>query len=177
MATLTIATSFLADYARLENRLQRRLRDLVTKFAQMTPAELGKQKGINLEPYNGSADPRSRTIRITDNHRGIVLDVGDGEHFVLTRVCTHDEAERWMANNTFKINATTNALELMDTTAIEAEAAVVQEQADPAGDVVPVAIALERSGAAAVVVIGPDGEPAGCVYARDVVALTQGTRA
>ena len=134
MATLTIATSFLADYARLENRLQRRLRDLVTKFAQMTPAELGKQKGINLEPYNGSADPRSRTIRITDNHRGIVLDVGDGEHFVLTRVCTHDEAERWMANNTFKINATTNALELMDTTAIEAEAAVVQEQADPAGD-------------------------------------------
>ena len=81
MATLTIATSFLADYARLENRLQRRLRDLVTKFAQMTPAELGKQKGINLEPYNGSADPRSRTIRITDNHRGIVLDVGDGEHF------------------------------------------------------------------------------------------------
>jgi Zn-dependent protease len=50
-------------------------------------------------------------------------------------------------------------------------------QADPAGDVVPVAIALERSGAAAVVVIGPDGEPAGCVYARDVVALTQGTRA
>lgn len=50
-------------------------------------------------------------------------------------------------------------------------------QADPAGDVVPVAIALERSGAAAVVVIGPDGEPAGCVYARDVVALTQGTPA
>ena len=91
-------------------------------------------QGINLEPYNGSADPRSRTIRITDNHRGIVLDVGDGEHFVLTRVCTHDEAERWMANNTFKINATTNALELMDTTAIEAEAAVVQEQADPTGE-------------------------------------------
>ena len=134
MATLTIATSFLADYARLENWLQRRLRDLVTKFAQDDPAELGKQKGINLEPFNGSADPRSRTIRITDNHRGIVLDVGDGEHFVLTRVCTHDEAERWMANNTFKINATTNALELMDTTAIEAEAAVVQEQADPAGE-------------------------------------------
>lgn len=62
------------------------------------------------------------------------MDVGDGEHFVLTRVCTHDEAERWMANNTFKINATTNALELMDTTAIEAEAAVVQEQADPTGE-------------------------------------------
>ena len=56
-------------------------------------------------------------------------------------------------------------------------ARLVEEQAELAGDVVPVAIALERSGAAAVVVIGPDGEPAGCVYARDVVALTQGTPA
>ena len=119
MATLALATSFLADYGRLENRLQRRLRDLVTKFAEMTPAQLGKQKGINLEAYNGSADPRSRTVRITDNHRGIVLDVGDGEHFVLTRICTHDAAERWMANNRFSVNAATNALELVDLTAIE----------------------------------------------------------
>lgn len=49
--------------------------------------------------------------------------------------------------------------------------------ADPAGDVMPVAIALERSGAAAMVIIGPDGAPVGCVYGRDVMALTQGTPA
>jgi hypothetical protein len=129
MATLTIATTFLNDYARLESRLQRRIGDLVTSFAQMTPAELGKAKGVNLEPYNGSADPRSRTIRITRNHRGIVLDVGDGEHFVLTRVCTHDEAERWMTNNTFKVNAATQALEVIDMASIttEVEAAVAAE--------------------------------------------------
>ena len=35
MATLTIATTFLNDYARLESRLQRRIGDLVTSFAQM----------------------------------------------------------------------------------------------------------------------------------------------
>ncbi len=62
-----------------------------------------------------------------------MLDVGDGEHFVLTRICTHDDAERWMANNRFSVNAATKALELVDmaSTAIEAQAAVVQEQAEP----------------------------------------------
>ena len=134
MASLALATTFLADYGRLPNRMQRRIGDLVTKFAQMAPADLGKAKGINLEAYDGSADPRSRTIRIDDGQRGIVLDVGDGEHFVLTRICNHDEAKRWMAKNKFSVNAATNALELVDLTAIEAQAAVVQEQADPAGD-------------------------------------------
>ena len=89
-------------------------------FARLPAHELYAHKGLHLEPYNGSADPRARTIPIDDNHRGIVLDAGNNELFILISVGTHDQADRWMAHNTFKVNAATGALEIRDVEAIEA---------------------------------------------------------
>ncbi|NLH67407.1 MAG: hypothetical protein GX471_14765, partial [Candidatus Microthrix parvicella] len=102
--------------------MKRKLEEIVHKFAQLTPEELRRDKGLNLEPYKGSADPKARTVRFDRNHRGIVMDIGDGETFVLTRVLPHEAAERWMANNTFKVNAATGAPELIDLGAITSKA-------------------------------------------------------
>jgi superfamily I DNA/RNA helicase len=122
MSRLAVSTDFLRDFDRLESRMKRKLEEIVHKFAQLTPEELRRDKGLNLEPYKGSADPKARTVRFDRNHRGIVMDIGDGETFVLTRVLPHEAAERWMANNTFKVNAATGAPELIDLGAITSKA-------------------------------------------------------
>ncbi len=112
MATLAISTDFLSAYHGLEEAQRNRVRELARMFQQLSARELSGQKGIHLEPHNGARDPRAKTIRIDRNHRGIVLDVGDDETFILTTIGTHDETDRWMANNEFRVNEATGALEL-----------------------------------------------------------------
>lgn len=85
MATLALSAGFLDDLAGLEPRYRQKVSDLAAKFQQMTESQLCKSKGIHLEPHTNARDPRARTIRITGNLRGIVLDLGDAERFVLTR--------------------------------------------------------------------------------------------
>jgi hypothetical protein len=121
MAKLALSLSFLDDYKGLEKQHQKRVSDLADKFHRLSADELRNAKGINLEPHKNAADPRARTVRITDNFRGVVLDTGDGETFVLTKIGTHDETDRWMAQNTFRVNEATGALEIRNVEMIAAE--------------------------------------------------------
>ncbi len=58
-----------------------------------------------------------------------MVDTGNDELFVLTRILTHADADRWMVNNEFRVNEATNALEVVDVSAVEA---AVQAAADAA---------------------------------------------
>ncbi len=118
MATLALAKDLLLDYHKLEKRTRSKVSEIVTKFQTRTAHELRADKGTHLEPHVGAADSRARTVRITDNLRGIVLDVGDDEHFVLAHIGTHDATDLWMANNTFRANVATGALEIYDAIAV-----------------------------------------------------------
>ncbi len=123
MATLALSRAFLDEFAKLEKPLRNKVQQHVDTFARLSAAELYGLKGLHLEPHTGAADPRARTIRIDDNHRGIVMDAGNDDLFILTSVGTHDQTDRWMAHNTFKVNAATGALEVLDVEAIEAQVA------------------------------------------------------
>ncbi|MDB4103742.1 hypothetical protein N9549_06705, partial [Acidimicrobiales bacterium] len=120
MARLAISIDFLDGYHRLEKSQRNRVQSLAQMFAKSSAAELTKQKGVHLESYKGAADSRARTIRIGDNHRGVVLDAGNNETFVLTMIGTHKEVDHWMANNRFRVNAATGALEITNIAAVEA---------------------------------------------------------
>lgn len=120
MARLAIAADFLDDYAKYDTKLRNKVKQHATTFAQLDAADLGKLKGLHLEPYRNAADPRAKTIRIDDNHRGVVVDAGNNELFILMLIGTHDEVDRWMMNNTFKVNAATGALELSDARTVQA---------------------------------------------------------
>ena len=119
VASLAISSDLLTGFSRLEKRTQARVIELVSKFKQMTVQELGQAAGINLERHNAQRDPRARTVRIDNNHRGVVCDIGNNHLYVLTFIGTHDETDRWMQNNVFKVNPATGAFEIINSSEIE----------------------------------------------------------
>jgi hypothetical protein len=125
MAKLAVSRDFLTELGQLSKPSQAKVTQLAETFRQLTAVELRASKGVHLESYNGAKDPRARTIRIDSNHRGVVLDAGDDDLFILTLIGTHDEVDRWMLHNTFKVNQATGALEILNTVAIDAVAASV----------------------------------------------------
>src|SRR5262245_36234340 len=116
MARLAISRDMLTEYARLPKPAQAKVAQLADSFRQMTGLELRQSKGMHLEAHVGQKEPRARTIRIDDNHRGVVFDAGDDELFVLTHIDTHDNVDRWMSHNVYKVNEATNALEVVNIT-------------------------------------------------------------
>jgi predicted ribonuclease YlaK len=120
MATLAISRDVLTGFAKLPKPAQNKVSQLAAKFRALTAQELRASKGIHLERYEGQADPSARTIRIDDNFRGVVIDAGDDEHYILTLVDTHDRVDRWMVHNRFRVNEATGALEVHDPIAIRA---------------------------------------------------------
>ena len=127
MARLAISADFQRDYANLEKSVRNRVDELSAKFRDHTHA------GLHLEKYQGQRDPRARTVRINDFFRGIVLAPDDGDLFVLTRVLTHDDADRWMTQNEFRVNEATGALEVYNV--VHVERAVVNAESAPASAV------------------------------------------
>ena len=133
MAKLALSRDLLTDFSKLEKRAQNRVAELADKFQRMNALDLRSSKGIHLEPYANSRDPKAKTIRIDDNHRGVVIDLGDDETYVLTRIGTHDEIDRWMVQNVSRVNDVTGAFEIVNVVALTA--AVQTAPASPAGSV------------------------------------------
>ncbi|MEQ8717731.1 MAG: AAA family ATPase [Acidimicrobiales bacterium] len=127
MATLALSVEMLGQFAKLERRAQTKLAEIADTFQRCTAQQLRDLKGLHLEAYKDAADPRARTIRIDDNHRGIVFDAGDDEHYVLTSIGTHDEVDRWMRQNTFRVNEVTGAFEILNLVEIEEAVGRVSE--------------------------------------------------
>lgn len=124
MARVALGQTFMQDLARLDRPMQRKVHDLLGKFARDNTT-----KGLHLEPYNASADPRARTARVDDNFRAI-LAAPDGEGvYILVKVLPHDQADRWMAKNRFSVNALTGAFEVVPVAEVL--------DATPAGDASP----------------------------------------
>lgn len=129
MASLALAREFMDEYSKLDSVLRKRVQELAEKCRQMTLSELNQSKGLHLETYSGGQkDPRARTIRLGDNHRGIVLVPPGSDQIVLVDVLLHKDADRWMQQNEFKVNAATGALEIVNAGAI---AQATQQLAEP----------------------------------------------
>lgn len=113
---------FLGEYAKLESRVQRDVRNAIEKFPDL------KHSGQHLEKLTGAADPNIRTIRINDNHRGVVLAAKNDQYILLT-VLPHDKANKYAASKRFTINSKLGVLEVRDQTALEAFEPALQAEA------------------------------------------------
>ncbi len=127
MATLALGRSCLTRYAKLDQATQKRVQAFADKCNRLSVAELAHTAGIHLETYENQRDPRARTVRLGDNHRGIVLLVTGSERLVLVDILLHDDADRWMMRNRFAVNAATGALEVIDVDSLDS---IVAEKAD-----------------------------------------------
>ena len=119
MARLALSRDLLNDFAKLEVPVKNRVSALAAQFQRMTVEDLRASKGIHLERHTGAKDKRARTLRISDGTRAIVFDAGDDETFIITRIGNHDETDRWMAKNEFRVNPEVGALEVYDSDAIQ----------------------------------------------------------
>lgn len=120
MPQLAFAHSFWESYDVLEKLVKAGVRKAMTKFQALSIAELYADKGLHLESVEKSADPRMRTIRVTDNWRGIVLAPDDGsDTFLLVNVVPHHAAYTWAAKRLYTVNTATRALEVRNIVAIE----------------------------------------------------------
>lgn len=114
MTKLAVSKDLLSRYGRLDPAVRKRVEELAVKCEQLSIQDLRSAKGLHLETYVNQRDPRARTIRLGDNHRGIVLVPDRSEMIVLVDVLTHDDADRWMLRNEFRVNEATGALEVVD---------------------------------------------------------------
>lgn len=118
MTTLAVSKDLFARYGRLDPAARTRVEELAVKCQQLTMQDLRDSKGLHLEPYSNQRDPRARTIRLGDNHRGIVMMPDRAEMIVLVDVLPHEEADRWMLRNEFRVNEATGALEVVDVSSL-----------------------------------------------------------
>lgn len=113
MPKLAIARDFMPEYASLDRGVRRKVDELFPKFEEHTFA------GLHLEKLGAARDHRTRTIRVDDNYRGIVMAPDQGDTFLLVHVLKHSEADKWIARNRFGVNVATGALEVSDVVALE----------------------------------------------------------
>jgi hypothetical protein len=113
MPTLALAKDAMRDYAKLDKPIRDKVDSLFEKFRAHTHA------GLHLEKLTNARDPRLRTVRVDDYWRGLVLAPESGNAYVLTRIVTHDEADRWAPRHVFKVNAASGALEILDVVSAE----------------------------------------------------------
>ncbi|MFF4387848.1 UvrD-helicase domain-containing protein [Streptomyces sp. NPDC001552] len=120
MPQLAFAGSFWESFEVLEKPVRAGVRKAMTKFQQLTVAELYADKGLHLESVDKARDRRMRTIRINDFWRGVVLAPDDGsEVFLLVNVVPHDDAYTWAAKRLYTTNTATRGLEVRNVVAIE----------------------------------------------------------
>jgi mRNA-degrading endonuclease RelE of RelBE toxin-antitoxin system len=120
MARLALARDFLPEYASLDRGVRRKVDELFPKFEEHTFA------GLHLEKLTSTRDPRTRTVRVDDNYRGIVMAPEQGDTFLLVHVLKHSDADKWVGRNRFAVNVATGALEVSDAVALEDAAAALR---------------------------------------------------
>ncbi|MFF3323670.1 UvrD-helicase domain-containing protein [Streptomyces sp. NPDC002889] len=120
MPQLAFANTFWESFDALEKPVKAGVRKAMAKFQQLTVAEMHADKGLHLESVDKARDPRTRTIRINDFWRGVVLAPDDGsDTFLLLNVVPHDDAYSWAAKRLYTVNTATRALEVRNVVAIE----------------------------------------------------------
>jgi hypothetical protein len=124
---LVVSQTFFLEMAGLQRPVRERVGDLMRKFRADSSL-----RGLNLEKPTRSADPRSRTVRVDQQYRAVVVAPEEGDAYLLMGVFNHDDAYDWCARNRIGVNATTGAIEVEDVTALAAAQANGRAPEEPA---------------------------------------------
>lgn len=109
MAKLAVHVDFLSEFSRLEQPVQRSVKDALLKL----------QDGAPLERVPGGRDERLRTIRVTDHWRGVVAAPTSGEIYPVFRVAGHDEATHWVKQHSISVNEVSGQLQVTNVDELE----------------------------------------------------------
>ena len=123
MARLAIAKAFLAEYAKLDQNVQRAVDAAIATFARHPhPAQ-------HLQHPRHSRDDRIRLLPIDGRWRGIVLaPAATADTYCLVTVLPQDKANAYAASHRFSVNRALGVMEVRDEEAIQD----LQPAAEPA---------------------------------------------
>jgi superfamily I DNA/RNA helicase len=113
MPTLAIDKDFLADLAKLDKPVVKKVTDVFSEFEEAT------HTGLHLEKIAKARNPRLRSIRIDQSWRGIVLAPNTGDVYTLLKVLPHDAAYDWARRTSISVNTATHRIEIRDEDAID----------------------------------------------------------
>lgn len=85
-----------------------------------------RSPGINYEKIRNAREPNYRSVRITRDYRGIVLQPDKGNVYILLWVDKHDDAYAWAERTQCNIHPRTGALQIYETRVIEEDPAAIE---------------------------------------------------
>lgn len=109
MPKVAISADFLAAFARIPRRVQKKVREFTEKFLH-DPT----QASIHYESLHGMKDPKVRTVRVGLDYRAIVLHPPRGDVYVCVWVDHHDEAMAWARRKRFEVNPTVGSFQIYE---------------------------------------------------------------
>lgn len=107
--SLAVSKDCMKTIGRLPSRVQTGFFNFVIKFTDNSDSP-----GINYEKINDAAHPGYRSVRIDQNHRGIVLKPEKGSNFLLVHINSHDRAYDWAKRKKCLVNAYTGAIQIYE---------------------------------------------------------------
>ena len=116
MARLAIAKGFLAEYAKVDQDVQRAVDVAVARFARHA------QPGLQLEKPPHSRDDRIRFLPVDSRWHGVVLVLESGptaDTYCLVTVLPQDKANAYASSRRFSVNRALGVLEVRDEEAIQ----------------------------------------------------------
>ena len=107
--SLAVSKDCMRAIDRLSGRAQAGFVKFVLKFTDNPDSP-----GINYEKINDAAHLGYRSVRIDQNHRGIVLKPEKGNNFLLVHVNSHDSAYAWARRKKCLVNAYTGMIQIYE---------------------------------------------------------------
>ena len=109
MAKVAVSADFLAAYAQVPRKVQKKVREFARKFL-----ENPTQASINYERIRDIKDPKVRTVRIGIDYRAIVIHPPKGDVYTLVWVDHHDEAMAWARKKRFDVNPVLGSFQMYE---------------------------------------------------------------
>lgn len=107
---LALSAEFLEAFSKLEKKAQARVRRFMTEFQQNPD-----KPGFNFEKIHTAPDGNLRSVRISDDYRGILLKPDSGDVFVFLWVDKHDDAYKWAEGRRVSIHPQTGTIQIFPT--------------------------------------------------------------
>lgn len=123
---VALSQDFLMQLSKLPSKVQSN----VMKWALLFQSD-PTSPGINYENINAARDANLKSVRITQDWRGIVFKPNTGDVYVLLYVGHHDDAYRWAQNRKLTINPVTGAMQLVLVETIEPEPTQASSSQEP----------------------------------------------
>lgn len=125
---IALSDDFLKSFSLVPRSHQQAVLNFVAKFRQNPLAT-----GINYERIHDAADPNMRSVRVSENMRGIVLKPDVGNVYCLLWVAQHDDAYQWAKRHKVAVHPDIGSIQIFSVEEVTPAKHSITDADQPAG--------------------------------------------